>query len=691
MAFASSYISVRAFAICILLITAIAATEATTNFSDCFNKFIDDQNNHIYDKNTSVLYQGLIYPHRKPTGDDKRYLLSTNGCQMLCGSGPQYYPWSQIAATITTWVLPVIGILLQAPYESNEFRKTLYALVRWIGSPIVSLSYILWNIKVIGKCAMLSDMSTSFIVQGKAREQVESAQHMDKMRDMRDSLYILSVMNQYSVKSSIDTGQAATLLRVALFADINTPNLNLTARRQRLATTLREGRKRGIVPVFVTLMWFLFSLAISIEGDFSELGENATAHDIALGLLLAWFPVLILSSIVDRNPTQPTATCTKLNRLLKKVEIALRTDGVANELIQNITGDDVRRNKPGRSNRFGRIIRAIGRAETLNGDGLNTKDPSPLASNFFNEFGGQGRLRWHSGVAFPLLAGMESIILDKCEKNNARNWLQISGVQNDLVRGPEKEVLLLDFDIREFWEILGAFVIVMGTISGSFVLSFRTPTVGLGCRTGGYVVFGTIAIGIFILELLTWSFTVAPARERSNRTEQIADETRRKYLKLIATLNWIFRLCELVNTVWLIYIVMAQTLGSYQTCECQAADWGDQGGYINARYALNAGPNAVGTWWITGVLLSSLIMFTAIAFLVIEWCEQSHLNSLDFDKAMHGLKITQQFKYRTLWIRRIPGQIIDLCKWTWRTLSNSLWNKRKKKEKGRESIRWSHH
>ncbi|MCJ1425193.1 hypothetical protein MMC29_003081 [Sticta canariensis] len=720
MNFASSSVSsvfLRTVSICVLLFTAFAAIEAKPDFEKCFADFNRTQYEHgTYDGNTSIIYQGQTYLHHEPSPEERRFIVSTEGCRTLCGSGVQYYHWSQIAATITTWVLPIIGTLLQAPYEGNEFRKTLYALIRWIGSPIASLSYILWNIKVTGKCALLSDMST--LANLDSRDE-ESDQPKKNMLEMRDSLYILSVMNQYTVKSPIDPEQAETLLRVALFADITTPTWDLKARREKLALTLREGRKRGIVPVFVTLMWFLFSLAISIQAAFSSLGENATAHDLALGLLLAWFPVLILSSIVDRNPTQSAGTRTKLNKLLKEVQLALRTNGAAAELIRAVktvdtsnnvhtsnnvdvqNGNDVRfalnwvgsinaqPNAPGDPTRFS------GATGGIEGPGVpddfDQENPQPLASKFFDEFAGQGRVRWHYGVAHPILAGMQAIILDKCTNENPRNWLQIRDIQKHLVRGREKDVLLLHFDLREFWEILSAFLIVIGTISGAFVLSFRTPTVGLGCRAGGYAIFGIMAAGIFSLELLVWGIIVAPKKKKlSRRGEQIAPESQKQKLKRIARWNWMFRFLELVNTAWLIYIVMAQTIGSYQNCDCQAANWGRDGGYINAKVALKADGGTVEAWWITGALLSSLIMFTAIAFLVIEWCEQSHLNSVDLNKSMNGLKVTRRFKYYTLWIRMVPSNFIYLCKRLWRTFSDSWWNKSKEKEKKGESLLWSY-
>jgi hypothetical protein len=86
------------------------------------------------------------------------------GCEAVCGTGNDYYPWSQSSNTITTWILPIIGMLLQAPFESNAFWKSMYAIARWFGSPMCSLSYILWNISVTGKCAMMGPLYSSDLI-----------------------------------------------------------------------------------------------------------------------------------------------------------------------------------------------------------------------------------------------------------------------------------------------------------------------------------------------------------------------------------------------------------------------------------------------------------------------------------------------------------------------------------------------
>lgn len=72
------------------------------------------------------------------------------------------------------------------------------------------------------------------------------------------------------------TREAEGLLRIVLFSkdlQLLDKNTRLATERQRLAKDLREARKRGVVPVFISTLWFLFSLAISIQsGECSKYG-----------------------------------------------------------------------------------------------------------------------------------------------------------------------------------------------------------------------------------------------------------------------------------------------------------------------------------------------------------------------------------------------------------------------------------
>ena len=167
------------------------------NFSNCSQEFIRAMGNSSLNlwNLTQFRYNGSVYGPLSKLEDLDRTIVTLEGCRKICGIGNDYYDWKDSSATITTWVLPVIGLLLQAPYESNEFWRTLRALARWLGNPVASLSYTLWNIKVTSKCALMVDMATNYEhIPGLYDEGAPG--QLSQFAQIRDSMYILSVMNQ---------------------------------------------------------------------------------------------------------------------------------------------------------------------------------------------------------------------------------------------------------------------------------------------------------------------------------------------------------------------------------------------------------------------------------------------------------------------------------------------------------------
>ena len=121
---------------------------------------------------------------------------------------------------------------------------------------------------------------------------------------IRDSFFLLNVMNQYTMRHQ-KIPEAEGLLRIMLFSkdirllrwDVNPMELdNLTVKeiagveprfqkicdcaprleedgsldteRRRLAHRLRTFRRRGVVPVYISTVWFITSLAFSINSAF---------------------------------------------------------------------------------------------------------------------------------------------------------------------------------------------------------------------------------------------------------------------------------------------------------------------------------------------------------------------------------------------------------------------------------------
>lgn len=130
-----------------------------------------------------------------------------------------------------------------------------------------------------------------------------------------------------------------------------------------------------------------------------------------------------------------------------------------------------------------------------------------------------------------------------------------------------------------------------------------TPTVGLGCRAGGYLIYLLISLFLLIIELTIWwlthstthtpddllarvgkkiehhrsfqlesSLEAAGQRPAAVRAHAVLDWFRSTTFRDVMK-NWLLRPAEVINTGWLAYIIFAQTFGSYQTCDCIAKMW----------------------------------------------------------------------------------------------------------------------
>lgn len=115
------------------------------NFTECGERYMS---------NASLIEQYHYSGRVRLIPPNPNTQITYHGCVALCGVESEYYPWAIISATLTTWILPILGTLLQAPFESNAFWRTVKAINRWVGSPMSSLAAILCDIEISGKCAL---------------------------------------------------------------------------------------------------------------------------------------------------------------------------------------------------------------------------------------------------------------------------------------------------------------------------------------------------------------------------------------------------------------------------------------------------------------------------------------------------------------------------------------------------------
>ena len=287
--------------------------------------------------------------------------------------------------------------------------------------------------------------------------------------------------------------------------------------------------------------------------------------------MLAWFPVVILCSVVDRTPWATDEIRVRLNNLLDDVRAAL--------LDTKLREAYMRTEK--------RTLRDLHWVESLRSQSFMG------ASGFFTGFAGQGRLKFHYGIANPILTGIEEAYVAQ----KGRAWLgaapaELHQARTSLVLGPQQGTALegLNYwDPRGIWEVICAIGVVGGPVIGAFVISYFTPTVGFGCRSGGYTIFFMIAFGEAMFEGLVWWFI--PEAVPTSRRVDLGPESRSSFFAFFQKCRacwkydprWILEIAllrplEIANTAWLIYIIIAQTFGVYNNCYCQASTWAGGGG-----------------------------------------------------------------------------------------------------------------
>jgi hypothetical protein len=365
------------------------------------------------------------------------------------------------------------------------------------------------------------------------------------------------------------------MLRIALFSDSlvlmkDAECETLPQLREALVRDLRSRRRRGTVPVFISLFWILVSLVISINTAFGQLGENATAHNLALGLMLGWLPIFILACIVDHNPVSTNDVREALNRFLNTVRFSLLDVDNQKTYVQNQS----------------QVADELQLLDDL-------KDYERELGSFFCDFAGQGRTRWHYGVAHSVLAAVENVGVAEI----GRGWFDsLPDRHEKLVLGPAASMGLHYFDLNEGWQIAAAIFIVLGTLLGAFIISILTPTVGLGCRSCGYMIYFILTLFSFGIEMLVWkdiseNYEGRAAIPRIGFLQRVSTPRRvEPYMARFRKLSThekldrvVFKPWDVVNTGWLVYIVCSQTFSLYNNCQCIGSTWGlgFNGGYVD--------------------------------------------------------------------------------------------------------------
>jgi hypothetical protein len=227
-----------------------------------------------------------------------------------------------VLSSISTWILPIIALLAALPYDSLHRRndgapwyqgrvsRTLGSLVNWLGSPQTALTATLWNIHQIRKCFHATAASGIGIGGDLALKPLKT-----------DAYYGLSSISQFKIDYNLDKQHFLDVLAYGLFRPMLKPTAETTVATE-MTTTLLQGmafnlrmlRRRGVYPSFVSIFVFFIAYGVSLVLAFADFGEQTMPSTLSLGILVSWLPLLVLFTILDRNPISADRTRSVISR-----------------------------------------------------------------------------------------------------------------------------------------------------------------------------------------------------------------------------------------------------------------------------------------------------------------------------------------------------------------------------------------
>ena len=117
-----------------------------------------------------------------------------------------------------------------------------------------------------------------------------------------------------------------------------------------------------------------------------------------------------------------------------------------------------------------------------------------------------------------------------------------------------------------------ALVLQCGTTAAAVTVVAFTPTIGLGCRSLGYTLYGGVSILILILTVIsTISARISETRVKRSTTFSIKGLT----ASIAIALRRLSLFLAFLNTVWLIVLSSFQFSHTLNNCYCNAAVTGN--------------------------------------------------------------------------------------------------------------------
>lgn len=124
-----------------------------------------------------------------------------------------------------------------------------------------------------------------------------------------------------------------------------------------------------------------------------------------------------------------------------------------------------------------------------------------------------------------------------------------------------------------FWSFCVATLLQWGTVGGAIFTAYNTPPIGLGCRSGSFLLYGIAGTTVWCLAVISsaLSHTVMHHHEQQIRNPTMAVDaatvrSMHRLTVLAIVLRFLAKTIAIANAVWLFSFSILQDIGYFQNC-----------------------------------------------------------------------------------------------------------------------------
>ena len=572
---------------------------AATNLTQCLANF----------RENGTAKGGVDYYGVPVTSSADAVGLTYKTCTRLCGEGQEPFDWSVFSQQFSAWLLPWLALVSQLPFGAENRLDNL-----------ISGESSLANVKAFSYHHVpvaLTVGSPTLAAFSLALTAINTRWAYDRFSDInypnrKNAAKALVCLQQVPLRLTTRDGLLASLIVLPENDDW----------WECLVDRLEQTHTWTIAAA-TSIIWVIIAFVFTIVDSFMDLGKNLNSNGQGVGSLWMWLIPIVVGWLWI-----PVCSYDRLKIAIDK----------ANDLAYVAAPDDLSKSKD--SPNVGPPSRAC-EVSHMQGIGMEktkkvfTKDAARAAPVFnysriwewsstvetiaraFEHADKKARRHipvnpkntWeHSRDKYPTIH----------HNNRTGTIVQAQDYCNIHVQGKKEPARPVPPGMGKRILIASVFALGLqwGTTGSAAIVVFFTPTTGLGCRSGSYIIYGSISIVVWLALLLS-SYLAHYAKVRHG--PDILRGSRFNSPNLAKGLaTFLRRLSIMTATCNAIFIILAcvfQFSNFYNTCYCNASVLGR--GSRNAYVIITprSDYDFLQASWIGGIALAGMCVFLFLVFL----------------------------------------------------------------------------